>query len=300
VGIFVIVAMLFALPIYLAVTALAAAAMSHAVSLVYLGGTTTIRGAYKSAWRRGWRYIWLYFLQAILVGLIPVAGWIALLLLGAGAAVLAKRSGMGDLAGGALFGLVAFVAFAALTGYVVWMLLRVSLASPACVVEQIGAWPAVKRSAALCQGAKGRIFLLFLLVAALGWLLSMGVTLPLTILFYLIPGMDNPQHAQAAGVAMLLIVYGAAFAAQSLVKPVYGIALVLFYYDQRIRKEGFDIEWMMQQAGMVPEPPAPVPEAAPWLPAVPRIEPVVEAEPPQAAEPPQSVQPFPKTTGEPQ
>jgi hypothetical protein len=25
---------------------------------------------------------------------------------------------------------------------------------------------------------------------------------------------------------------------------------VLFYYDQRIRKEGFDIEWMMQQAGL--------------------------------------------------
>ena len=33
--------------------------------------------------------------------------------------------------------------------------------------------------------------------------------------------------------------------------PISAIALVLFYYDQRIRKEGFDIEWMMQQAGLV-------------------------------------------------
>ena len=24
-----------------------------------------------------------------------------------------------------------------------------------------------------------------------------------------------------------------------------------FYYDQRMRKEGFDIEWMMQSAGMM-------------------------------------------------
>jgi hypothetical protein len=32
--------------------------------------------------------------------------------------------------------------------------------------------------------------------------------------------------------------------------PVSAIALVLIYYDQRIRKEGFDIEWMMQQAGL--------------------------------------------------
>jgi len=34
--------------------------------------------------------------------------------------------------------------------------------------------------------------------------------------------------------------------------PISAIALVLFYYDQRIRKEGFDIEWMMQQAGLTP------------------------------------------------
>jgi hypothetical protein len=38
---------------------------------------------------------------------------------------------------------------------------------------------------------------------------------------------------------------------QALIKPIYGIALMLFYYDQRIRLEGYDIEWMMQQAGLV-------------------------------------------------
>jgi hypothetical protein len=26
--------------------------------------------------------------------------------------------------------------------------------------------------------------------------------------------------------------------------------ITLFYYDQRIRHEGFDIEWMMNQAGL--------------------------------------------------
>jgi len=38
--------------------------------------------------------------------------------------------------------------------------------------------------------------------------------------------------------------------AQSLAAPVFSIALSLFYYDQRIRKEGFDIERMMETAGM--------------------------------------------------
>jgi hypothetical protein len=40
------------------------------------------------------------------------------------------------------------------------------------------------------------------------------------------------------------------FAIQTLITPVYTTGLVLFYYDQRIRKEGFDIEWMMAQAGL--------------------------------------------------
>jgi hypothetical protein len=259
---------LLALPILLAVTALAAAAMSHAVSRVYLGGTTTIRDAYKIAWRIGWRSIGLYLLQAIFVAILPTTAWIVLLLIFGAIAALAQKAGMGNLADGAFVGLLAFLALVAVAGYGIWMLLRMSLAFPACVVEQKKAWSAVKRSFALSQGTKGRIFLLFLLVAALGSLLSTAVTIPLTILLFMIPGMSSPQHAQAAGVAMLLILYAAAFAVQSLVKPVYGIALVLFYYDQRIRLEGFDIEWMMQQAGMVvPAPPQPT--AQPWLPPTP-------------------------------
>ena len=30
--------------------------------------------------------------------------------------------------------------------------------------------------------------------------------------------------------------------------------VALFYYDQRVRKEGYDIEWMMQAAGLMPPP----------------------------------------------
>jgi hypothetical protein len=40
------------------------------------------------------------------------------------------------------------------------------------------------------------------------------------------------------------------FALQTLVTPVYMTALVLFYYDQRVRTEGYDIEFLMDQAGL--------------------------------------------------
>ena len=280
VGIFAVAVTLLALPILLVVTALAAAAMSHAVSLIHMGGTTTIRDAYKTVWRRGWRYIGLYLLQAVFVWIIPAAAWIALIVLAASAQVVAKKAGMGT-AAEAISVSAAFLVLIPLTGYGVWMLLRISLAFPASVVEQTRAWRAVKRSFALSQGTKGRIFLLFLLVAVLNWVLSMAVTFLMAILVSLIPGIDSPPYVQTAEVAMPLILSGTAFAVQALVKPVYGIALVLFYYDQRIRKEGFDIELLMQQAGMVPEPlvtavqvPGPVPEVkqepAPWLPVIPR------------------------------
>jgi uncharacterized membrane protein len=147
----------------------------------------------------------------------------------------------------------------ALVGYIFWMLLQLSLAFPACVIEQIGAWTALKRSSSLSKGTRGRIFVLYLLGAALSWLLSMGITLPMAIITALFPGANSPQHAQAVGMVFLVVVYGAVFAVQALTKPIYDIALTLFYYDQRIRQEGFDIEWMMHRAGMA-APPSPVPE----------------------------------------
>jgi hypothetical protein len=251
VAVFAIGVTLVALPVLLAVTALAMAAMSHAVSRVHLGQTTTIRDAYKSVWRRGWRYIWLYVLEGLMIGAAPLAAWIVLIFLIAGGAVLARSAGTGGAASGALIGLLIFPVIIAVIAYVIWMLLRLSLAFPACVVEQIEAWPAIKRSSKLSHGTKGRIFVLYLLVAFLGWILSMAITLPLTIILSLFLSSGDTQHQQAASVVMVFIIYGASFAVQALVRPVYGIAQVLFYYDQRIRQEGFDIEWMMQQAGMV-------------------------------------------------
>ena len=45
------------------------------------------------------------------------------------------------------------------------------------------------------------------------------------------------------------------------VVPISAIGITLFYYDQRIRKEGYDIEWMMQAAGLTAPQPAPPTEA---------------------------------------
>ena len=41
-----------------------------------------------------------------------------------------------------------------------------------------------------------------------------------------------------------------AFLTNTFVPPIYATGFTLFYYDQRVRKEGYDIERMMHAAGM--------------------------------------------------
>jgi hypothetical protein len=55
------------------------------------------------------------------------------------------------------------------------------------------------------------------------------------------------------------------FFSNVLIGPIYAIGLTLFYYDQRIRKEGYDIEWMMQAAGLLPQQAGSEPAANPTI-----------------------------------
>jgi hypothetical protein len=95
--------------------------------------------------------------------------------------------------------------------------------------------------------------------------------------------MKGPEHEQTAGTAVAFVIYGVMFLIQALTRPIYGIAQMLFYYDQRIRQEAFDIEWMMLRAGLV-VPPEPLPAAMP-VPGVASSGAGGGAHPAEAAEP---------------
>jgi hypothetical protein len=249
---------LVAVPIFVGVSALASAAMSHAASRAILGQATTIRDAYKAVWPRGWRYIGIYLIEILAVWAAPFSAWFALVLFSAALTVLARSAGIGE---GGFFAFIGFLIVIGLVAYGVWMSLSLSLAFPACVIEQSGVSAAIKRSFSLAKGTKRRILLLYLLGMALSTILSIAVVVPLIVVLSLLPGVNSPEHSEAVGTAAVFILYGARFAVQALTRPVYGIALMLFYYDQRIRLEAFDIEWMMLKAGLtVPSPPQPAPQ----------------------------------------
>ena len=261
---FLIVLLLLVVPVGLAVTALGAAAMTDAAGRSFLGEKITIREAYKSARNRGWRYVWLYLLVGLVVVGVPVA---AAILVGLGANLLnalSSRIGLGDIH--LLVDSTGYLLLIVMVAFGLWMLLRFCLSFPVSVVEQSGAWKSFKRAGSISHGTKARIILLYLLGTVLGYILTIGVSIPLIILLALMPGLQGRQHSDTLGTVLLFVTYGSYFAVKAFTKPVYGIALTLFYFDQRIRTEGFDIEWMMQHAGMAIEAP---PALEPSLPESP-------------------------------
>jgi Membrane domain of glycerophosphoryl diester phosphodiesterase len=248
IGILLIAVAAVTVPAEIGATVVSQAALVRAAISAHLGQKLRIREAIKSVWPRFWRYFCLLLLQIVFVGLIP--GAIAGAALGVVFAVAATARGNG-LATGAAIGFFLFVIVAAAGVAIVLLMLTYSLAMPICVAEQKAAWEAMKRSVKLTKGTRGRIFLMFLLIWALSVVASMAAYVPMMIVVAVVSAMGHgAQYAAAVLIISEAVNVLVNFTVQLLVTPVYATALVLFYFDQRIRTEGYDIEWMMEQAGL--------------------------------------------------
>jgi membrane-anchored glycerophosphoryl diester phosphodiesterase (GDPDase) len=135
----------------------------------------------------------------------------------------------------------------------VWMSLRYSLAMPASVVEELPAGQAIKRSIELSKDSRGRILALGALTYAIRLLLGILLGFPFLVFAVKHPGQPVP-------IALLAIQQIATFIVNTFIGPIYSAGLTLFYYDQRIRKEGYDIERMMLAAGLTLPAELPAPE----------------------------------------
>ena len=235
---------------------LAVAANNRAVAWVHLGEPATIRGAYASVWPRLSTYLWLMTIIAFVL-------WTPLAVCYGGFAAVAfswyrplahaANGAAADPQATILFGMLGLVffalAFAAIV-YAVLMGLRYALAVPACVVEQIKARAALKRSIELSKGSRGRIFVLGLLCLVI----QLGLSGIGQSFFIALVVKDHGQLPAWARVLQLIV----AFLTNSFLAPIYATGLTLFYYDERVRKEGYDIVRMMEAVGMAAPVVAPV------------------------------------------
>ena len=116
-----------------------------------------------------------------------------------------------------------------------------SVAVPAKVLENKSAFAALSRSVDLVKGDWGRIFVVGLLVVVLSWGVRMLLQVPILVATYMSARAGMRNAVMGWQIASLV----ASFVAESLVGAVGTIAFSLVYYDERVRKEAFDLQLMM-------------------------------------------------------
>jgi hypothetical protein len=104
------------------------------------------------------------------------------------------------------------------------------------------------------------MLLAWVLTDVISWSIALTAGGLLFLAFRLILG--NQWYPYSPGYARSVMLLPA-YLASILTAPLFPIAITLIYYDQRIRLEGFDVEWMMLQAGYSPGMDAPIPAKTP-------------------------------------
>jgi hypothetical protein len=238
----VIPAMILAIPIMILIYGPYYGASSYAALQADHGLNVTVREALRAGFRRTGRYAWLMLLRALIVA-VPIA--VCAFAIGAGALLLGLVP-RGNSNTAALFFLIplGILLYLGAIVYAVIMSLRLSLAYPACVCEDLTARQAIKRSGVLTKGAKGRIFLALLVIYVIGYaflivLYTVGMIVggiaavagaghmhPASLLTYILLGV---LVVCAIAVMLLWVV---------LLMAAYSAAFAVFYRDQCLRKDG--------------------------------------------------------------
>jgi hypothetical protein len=145
---------------------------------------------------------------------------------------------------GTLFGVVILNGLAVGAGLIflvvpgIYVLCRLLVCLPVALVEKRGASGSLSRSFELTRDNAGRAFMILLVFIAVSMAggAMMGVLLiPLTLTHR-----DPSEFRMLGSVSMVL-----QMVVSTLVAPVLLIASSLFYFDLRIRKEAFDLQFMM-------------------------------------------------------
>ena len=230
-----IFSVLFAVVIMMILQFWAQGALIYAVSETYLGHETSIGRSYGAMRSRLWRLLSTMFLMGFLLVLAPV-------LLGIVAAIfIPPLTKMGF--GGSTTGILFAVLWIAGAAWFLHLLLNWLLVDKVVVLEGEGWRSALRRSKELMntrtepgfwKRPKNKAGLILLL----GFLIGIGIHLlfqtPGLIMHWLMPSSTMGQTIQE----ILNVV------ATSLATVFTAIAMILYYYDIRLRSEGFDLKMM--------------------------------------------------------
>ncbi len=218
----------------LAGMALSHAATVKAVAAVHLGRETSIGGAYKALRGRIWSLFGTFALIVLLVAAAVIGISIVSIPIFTGFALLG-RGAQGVAAGAIVGALVAIVIVVLVCAAMIAVYVRYALAIQACVVEGLGPRASLRRSVFLSKGSRWRVVAIYVVFVLLSLILGFG-------LGALAGGVGGLLHNK---IAATVLIYLAGFIAGSITGPLATIGLSLLYYDERVRKEAFDLQLML-------------------------------------------------------
>jgi hypothetical protein len=120
--------------------------------------------------------------------------------------------------------------------FVMW-----SLSVQAKVLEDKGIFDAMTRSSDLTRGRRWRIFVMWILFLLLAIVVSQLLQWPIEVA----AGVSGSIALQRVAPIWQIASMAATFISECLVGPLATIAFSLLYYDERVRKEAFDLQLMM-------------------------------------------------------
>jgi hypothetical protein len=217
-------------------------AASYAALQADAGVEVTFGEAYGRVWYKAGRYLWLLILRALVVSA-PIFVLAAIAGIGI-AGFFAAGKGHVDPGMAIMFIPLIPLAYLGIMVYAVFALIWTAFCYPACVMENLTAASSISRSFRLTSGAKGRIFLLAIVIYAIIYAGFLVLELVLAFIgsLALIVGLVlhlpmNPWGWIGIGVGGVVLLV-AIFFMSALSVAAYSTAFAVLYRDQRRCIEG--------------------------------------------------------------
>jgi len=152
---------------------------------------------------------------------------------------------------GSLFGVILLNGLAVMGAFILliipgfYVACRLLTCVPAALLEDLGPRASLERSFSLTKDYAGRAFVIYLLYFVLVYAAAFLFTFPFGVAMAL--SSKNPGAVRL----WFALSHVGEFIGSVLVGPILTIATAVFYYDLRVRKEAFDLQFMMNPTGPI-------------------------------------------------
>jgi hypothetical protein len=204
----------------------------------------TIRSSLRFTLARWRSYIWLAILKFFIELVLPELLTFGLML---GTAIVLFLTKYLDNSSPGQAVVIVLLPLAAGLFLFCWVGVQMAFIFPAASLEGLSGLKALRRGWKLARGSRWRVFVAWLMVFLCAFALQGAFYL---LLRWFASAVFYGHHLHWINRQVIsFFAYSFSAAISAFIGPLYPIAITLLYYDQRVRKEAYDMERMMEDAG---------------------------------------------------